>query len=56
MLAQPTDDERDFFLCDFHIFAIRPETLRVKVLERLAREFNLALAFLWSLWRCVHSS
>jgi hypothetical protein len=40
MLAQATNDERNEFLGDFKVIAIRPKALSVKLPEGVARQFK----------------
>src|ERR1035441_664934 len=44
MFAKAADDERDFLLRDLGILAVRPEALRVELLERLPCQIEPALA------------
>ena len=44
MFAKAADYERDLLLRDLGILAVRPEALRVELLERLLREIEPALA------------
>ena len=54
VLTEIADDPRQVCLHHQMIRVSGPEALRVKILERPTREFDLALAFFWSLLRRVH--
>lgn len=54
MDAERADNQRDGVLGDFRILLPRPEALNIKLLKRLAREFEPALACFGNFLRRVH--
>ncbi len=54
VLAEIADDPRKIGFHDLMIRVSRPEALRVKLLERFAREFESSLVLVGNLFRRVH--